>query len=264
MKVSGKSFEYEISFAYIFKQLLLKLFTAFIRLIDIVRLMPIRIYRMGNHIVRGIRSDRRSKIYWWQSEIHFENIGKYTNWWVEFWIYFIEIIGITEVYETLCDFLKFNTRPLEQWEKELAYSIFGEVLHYKRIRLDEMAFIGPKQTKRCYVSFYTINSWGAMENSIFIHELIHVWQYQQMGAVYIWKALRAQKTKMGYNYGGVSALKSHLKKQKTFFNFNLEQQGDIVADYYRIKEGYSPHWGHGKVEDLPVYHTFIRQMKGEA
>ncbi|MEL6865625.1 MAG: hypothetical protein AAFP19_14455, partial [Bacteroidota bacterium] len=52
-----------------------------------------------------------------------------------------------------------------------------------------------------------------------------------------------------------------LKRGKDFLAFNLEQQGDIVSDYYRIRDGYKPRWGNGKRQDLPVYQSFIDQLQ---
>ena len=91
--------------------------------------------------------------------------------------------------------------------------------------------------------------------------MTHVWQYQKMGAIYIPHALRAQYSQMGYNYGGISALRDCQEKGKSFLSFNFEQQGDIISDYYRIKDGYKPHWGNGNRYDLPVYESFINQMR---
>ena len=80
--------------------------------------------------------------------------------------------------------------------------------------------------------------------------------------LYIFHAhLKAQNSKMGYNYGGVSALKAYREQGKSFLSFNLEQQGDIISDYFRIKEGYQPRWGVGCRHDLPVYKYFVDQVK---
>jgi len=139
----------------------------------------------------------------------------------------------------------------------MAKEIFGNAINYDRIRIDESAYLGPKQQQICYVSFYIINSWGKMQNSILIHELVHVWQYENMGAVYIPRALWAQTTDEGYNYGGLENLVIALSENKTIYDFNLEQQGDIIADYFRVKNGYSPEWGNATVHDLSIYEEII-------
>ena len=178
-------------------------------------------------------------------------------WLLEVLIAFLEVFGIGEIYETICDFSKPKTRPLHAWEVKMAKEIFGENIQYHRVRVDESAYLGPRQQKLCYVSFYIINSWGAMRNSTLIHELVHVWQYENMGAVYMPRALWAQSTLEGYDYGGVDMLKLFLLKNKTLYDFNLEQQGDIIADYYNLKKGYAPRWGRATAANLPIYEKII-------
>ena len=263
MEISGKSYHMQFDASWFFRQLLLKLLALCYRLIDVVRLLPLRMFRLSRHILGGLLSLRPRKMYWWESEFSKHRFLAISNWLLELLLYVIDCLGFPELYETIQDFVKFNSRPLQDWEIKLAQSVFGNRINYKRVRIDEYAFLGPRQSRFCYVSFYIVNSWGSMHNSLLLHELTHVWQFQHLGSVYISQALRAQHSLAGYNYGGVSNLLSYLKKGKNFFNFNLEQQGDIVADYYRIREGYKPQWGNGNRSDLSIYETFIRQMRGE-
>jgi hypothetical protein len=238
-----------------------KLEGVFFRLFDLFRLFPLRLLRFFRHLVDGLLRIPNRRQYWWQSEIDRRNARELLWWLLECSIYFLECFGLVEIYETLADLLKFNTRPLRPWEIELAKPYFGNSINWKRVRIDERAFIGPRRGQFCYVSFYTINSWGSMTNSLLLHELTHIWQYEQMGALYLLRALRAQRSKMGYNYGGVSTLKAYLKSGKNLFAFNLEQQCEIVSDHYLLKNGYSPRYGSGKLEDLKTYDAFIRQLQ---
>ena len=76
---------------------------------------------------------------------------------------------------------------------------------------------------------------GQPEHVLFcwlMHELTHVWQYQTTGWGYLFRAIQAQM-KEGYTYGGAEKLREFRLSGKTFLDFNLEQQGDIVRDYYR-------------------------------
>ena len=233
--------------------LLPKLFGIYHRAFDFFRLLPWRFYRFFKLFFRGFWNLRKmtfrslvdrpiQKIFYWISEVV---------------IALLEFLGIGEIYETICDFSKPSTRPLKDWEIEMAKSVFGNSINYQRVRIDESAYLGPKQNHFCYVSFYIINSWGTMQNSTLIHELVHVWQYENMGAVYIPRALWAQTTKEGYNYGGKDNLKLFLLKNKTLFDFNLEQQGDIIADYFQLKNGYSTRWGNASVSHLKLYEKII-------
>lgn len=230
-----------------------KFFGLFHRIVDYFRLFPWRIYRLFKLFFRGIWNLRSLTV----QSILDRPIQKILYWILEVVIVLLEILGIGEIYETICDFTKPNTRPLHQWEIEMAKTIFGDSINYHRVRIDETAYLGPKQHHFCYVSFYMINSWGAMQNSTLIHELVHVWQYENMGAVYMPRALWAQTTKEGYNYGGKDNLKLSLLTQRTLFDYNLEQQGDIIADYFRIKNGTSPYWGNANSSNLGLYERII-------
>ncbi len=260
MELSGKSYHVRIKSDWILSQLVLKVVTTFQRIVDIFLLLPKRLYRLLNHLWRGLGVQRHRERYWWESELGHGALKEFGWWLIGLTIYVLECFGIGEVYEILTDFFKYNTRPLHSWEIKVARSIYGDTINYKRVRIDEMSLAGPKQQRICYVSFYLINSWGPMSNSTFIHELMHIWQYQKMGALYMIQAIRGQYSTMGYNYGGVSALKTCLKKGKGLRDFNLEQQADIVCDYYLLTQGYQPQWGCGTRVDLPVYEKFIEEL----
>ena len=244
MIISGKSFYLEISLRKILNSFLLKVLAAVLRFLDIFRYLPTRLRRIADHIFEGIRSlaadtDQPT------------SVGKLLllilNWWLELFLLLLDCAGITEIYETLADFLKYTSRPLHNWEKELARQVFGNSIHYARVRIDEYAFVGPRQKNLCYVSFYLINSWGSMQNSLLLHELTHVWQYQQMGILYIPRSLNAQFNEVGYNYGGADVLRELRDKKVTLEHFNLEQQADIVSDYYCIKNGAK--------NEMPIIHS---------
>jgi hypothetical protein len=113
---------------------------------------------------------------------------------------------------------------------------------------------------RAFVLFRTVNlprtGRSSRENlDILTHELVHVLQYQLVGSVYIWQALRAQRTE-GYGYGGWEALAAD--PRPAYSGFNREQQGQIVQDYYRLVV--SP----GRAEDDPIraaYEPLIGELR---
>lgn len=176
---------------------------------------------------------------------------------------FADLLGLTEWYEIASQLVKRNTRSLTPREKALAQSIFGDQLRYRRIRIDEKAKLGPRQFRFCYVSFFTINSWGNMTDDILIHELVHVWQYQQFGASYIALALMAQRTPEGYNYGGVNHLLGIIKKKGNLLEYNFEQQADIIMDFFRLKNDLEVKWGQATKADIEHYAYFVRQINPE-
>lgn len=258
MEISGKSYHINLDLSSIIPRFIRKVAGVGTRFIDYLKWLPSRLFRLGKHIIFGFRGIYLMVIKPSHLSVF---LTRSKNWLLEFFILFLECFGIGEIYESLLDFSKFNTRSLYDWEIEMAKFVFGDAINYRRVRIDEMAFLGPRQKKFCYVSFYIINSWGPMQNSLLIHELIHVWQYEQIGAVYMPRAIRAQFSPSGYNYGGVRNLRSFINSGKGILDFNLEQQGDIVSDYYRIKAGYQPRWGQGSRKDLEVYEYFISQIR---
>lgn len=70
----------------------------------------------------------------------------------------------------------------------------------------------------------------------FIHEMTHVWQYQ-LGYGLVWNAFKIA-AKGGYS-ARAPAYFYDLKgrdKGKTLSQFNMEQQGELVAHYYAAKQ----------------------------
>ncbi len=222
----------------------------FLRAIDVVLLLPKRFRRIYHHIHHRIQFLIRSpKV--------LLNLPGHLYWWLELLFYVADLVGIGEIYETLADIVKFNTRPLNEKEKAIADKFFPNSINTTRLRIDEFSFIGPKSHHFAYVSFYTINSWGTLQESIFVHELVHVWQYHRLGSVYIPRALKAQFSQDGYDYGGLPSLVHAMENGNGLEDFNLEQQGDIVADYHRLLNGDETRWGLGSQEDLWVYEQLI-------
>jgi len=203
-------------------------------------LLPIRI----NRIVRHCSSIFSIKFPFWLLELTF---------------LLLELTGIFDLYDMLASFLK-KVRPLNEREIGIARSVFGNSIAFERVRVDEWAYLGPRQGNFCYVSCNTINSWGIMDDSILIHELMHVWQYQHLGIVYIPRALAAQFSAEGYHYGGVKTLQIAIANRKKLLDFNYEQQADLIEDYYRLLTGIHPCWGNGTAQDLEVYAHFARQL----
>jgi hypothetical protein len=223
---------------------LIKLAATLLRLKQAITFLPVRIQRLGRHFLQFCWSSR--------------------TWWLSLPYYVLDILALPELYETLADWLKWNTRPLNKEELALLKPIFGSSIDYRRIRIDERAFLGPPQLHICYVSFYTINAWRPMQPDLLIHEVVHIWQFQQMGSVYIPLALQAQMSKEGYNYGGAPQVVNWARRSALLQDFNLEQQADLVADYWRLQHGLAPHWGPAGPADWPFYAYFAEQLKDQA
>ena len=226
-----------------------------LRLWDMLRLFPIRLLRLLTYLIKGWSTSAYYKVFPYQPQYI---VVFYV---ADLFFLLLDCVGFFEWYEIFSDIFKYKTRALSKAERTLAKIVYKDSIQLDRVRIDEKAYLGPPQMRICYVSFYTINSWGKMRDDTLIHELMHIWQYQKMGAIYIPRALSAQWTKMNYNYGGVPALLTALQEDKGLLSFNLEQQADIVADYFRIKTGLCPRWGDGDLSDLGVYENLMIELE---
>ena len=162
-----------------------------------------------------------------------------------------------DAYEIASNLLSPRLRPLSPAEVLLLRPIFGGGLPYDLVRIDERAWVGPRTGRFCYVGFLTINSWGPIGAPTLVHEIVHVWQYQRVGAAYIPRALHAQRTAAGYDYGGLAGLAA----AATLGDFNYEQMADVVEDAYRLANGYPAQWARGRgAEVLPEYVPFLNAL----
>lgn len=174
---------------------------------------------------------------------------------MEFFLLLADCFCFPEFLLLLNGLLKRNTRRLTQREIETARLIFKEHIDYQKVRIDERARIGCRPYHLAYVGFNCINCWGPISDPHFIHEMVHVWQFQQQGSVYIPRALFAQRTREGYDYGGIAGLAGKRRLQ----DFNYEQQGDIVADYYRLLHGLKPRYCPADTAYIGVFQKMISE-----
>jgi hypothetical protein len=185
----------------------------------------------------------------------------------------VDCMFLFDIYEIATNLYKPSTRPLTKREILRGYDIFGDSLDYKLVMIDTQAKMLTKSMGVIYVSGNTINSWGAFADDYLIHELVHVWQYQHFGAGYAACALKAQRTEAGYNYtflpqkaetvivNATEATKEQWFEKKSILNFNAEQQGDLVQDYFKIKNGLKPEWCDFDTSLASKYERYILEIK---
>jgi hypothetical protein len=128
-----------------------------------------------------------------------------------------------------------KTRELTTFEKQELTLVFGEYFNVNAIRINEnSAWLKlTRQNNMGFVLFNTINFSRKIDTqhrlgdmAWLVHEVVHVAQYSSLGMQYIFEALIAQHIG-GYKYGEVSSLKNN-----DLSHYSLEQQGDIIRDYY--------------------------------
>lgn len=232
-----------------------KIFGVFLRLRDFARWFPKRFLRLFTHLFHGLVP---GKYDWWPPNQRPSFFIRIAFWWIELLLLVIDLIGIVEVYEILVDLIKFKTRPLNDQEKEWAQSVFGNQLTYYRIRLDASAFVGPSWARMAYVSGFQVNFWRRIAPAILIHELMHIWQYEKVGLVYISRALWAQYSKEGYDYGGPERIWAAMQDGQSLAAFNYEQQAEVIADYFRLLQDQTPEYHYGLEPQVGLYAGLVR------
>jgi hypothetical protein len=87
-----------------------------------------------------------------------------------------------------------------------------------------------------------------------VHELTHAWQYQHTGWRYLFKALWAQfrEKARAYDFGGEDGLLKSRKKEKSFKEFNPEQQGSITQSFYKRSR---------KGDDVKAWKPYIDELQ---
>lgn len=127
------------------------------------------------------------------------------------------------------------SRHLTPGEIAMVARMFGESINYDRVRIHARRYM-PFQPKNCcmtpngsmyfhcscFLPDYTRGDPGTVH--WFVHEMAHVWQYQLGYAVRLRGAVRIG---LPYNY--------ELAPGKTLADYNMEAQGDLLADYFALK-----------------------------
>jgi hypothetical protein len=160
------------------------------------------------------------------------------------------------------DFVKVRTRPLTQQEIEIADSIFKNSIPLNLCGMDPSSIAVRKKITVAYTSLHTINFDKKIDDSTFIHELMHIWQYRKYGSLYISESIWAQRWGGGYNYGGMETLKRNLSSGLAAFNF--EQQAEIVEDFYRLKNQIRPQWISSNEDGSGILETYVGEIKNRA
>ena len=131
--------------------------------------------------------------------------------------------------------MRISARPLTEGEIALASQLFRDAIDYRRVRIHSRRYM-PFQPKNCCMtpngSMYFHRSCFlddyAQANLTgqhwFMHEMVHVWQHQLGYPVRLRGAVRIG---LSYHYD--------LHEDATLADYNMEAQGDLLADYFMLK-----------------------------
>jgi len=200
-----------------------------------------RINRFIFHLL-FIRDERRAPLEHW------------FDWFLDVWFYLADLFLLPDVLDLLHNGFK-SKRTLSEWERQIAIPIFQEEIYNDQVYITEKTIPFKANLYFAYVSFNTINCIKEIPYSTLIHELVHIWQYQRYGSVYIYRALKAQNSKAGYDYGGSRVLIDELKNEYGLLSFNFEQQAEIIEDYYGLSIA-----AFRDPSLLKIYESYVRQL----
>jgi hypothetical protein len=128
-----------------------------------------------------------------------------------------------------------RSRPLTENEIAMASLLFRDAIDYSRVRIHGRRYM-PFQPKNCcmtpngsmyfhrscFLPDYSRADPGAIH--WFMHEMVHVWQHQLGYPVRLRGAVR-----IGLSYAYTLREGAHLA------DYNMEAQGDLLADYFVLK-----------------------------
>jgi hypothetical protein len=130
-----------------------------------------------------------------------------------------------------------RARPLTAAEIAMASLLFGDAIDYARVRIHNRRYLPfGLQPKNCAMtpngSIYFHHSCFLPDYSggdppakhWFMHEMVHVWQHQLGYPVRLRGAIRLG---LPYHY--------ELREGATLADYNMEAQGDLLADYFVLK-----------------------------
>lgn len=210
------------------------------------RQYPMRIKRWVVHWISPFHSGIKNRvspanIWEWSSDLFF---------------YTWDIFCIPELFMALNQVMKCESRKLNDEENFIAREIFGTSLDTEVIRIDSHALLGTRRLAMAYVSFNLINYRYDIPYHIFVHELVHIWQFQNLGSIYIGRAIQAQFSHEKYDYGGPQNLLRQMIQGKNILDFNFEQQAEIMEDFFRMMDMPSGQ----RTFDMTVYEYFRQNL----
>ncbi len=135
---------------------------------------------------------------------------------------------------------KGGDRGLTVGEEAMARTVFGDAVNYSIVRINHHGYwqLMGLQDKDTAVtpngSIYMphpiyrddYSDGDDSDRRLFMHEMVHVWQYQ-LGYPVKMKGLTVTSR-------GVEAYRYNLTPVSRLSDFNMEQQGNLLADYYMI------------------------------
>jgi hypothetical protein len=135
-------------------------------------------------------------------------------------------------------------RPLTSGERDLARQIFGDAIDYDAVRIHHCNFVfwqganyivapnGHLYLGRKLRHLNDFSAAGVRIAALFIHEMTHVWQHQRGVNV-----MARGACEQVLHWLGLNQYRYRLETGKPLAAYKLEQQGDILRDYFLAQRG---------------------------
>ena len=143
-----------------------------------------------------------------------------------------------------------HKRDLTAGELAIARQVFGDSVDYSKVKVhnhgywmffgfqDKHTAVTPNGQMYYPGPIYRDDfSVSPEDQALFIHEMVHVWQ-RQLGYAVKWNGLFVSSR-------GASAYQYSVAAGATLADYNMEQQGDIISDYYMIVVLGEPRYARG-------------------
>ena len=133
-------------------------------------------------------------------------------------------------------------RSLKEDEMAMLRSIYGDSIDYSKVQIKEgkAGLISTFNPDRPFVVGNTIYvPSGSMSEDTLVHEMMHVWQYQNGGVDYMGKAVAAQWWGPADPTGGSRGYfyDDDVVAGKPFEKLNPEQQAELIEDAFSATSG---------------------------
>jgi hypothetical protein len=237
--------------------------------INLVRDFPVRSARLVRTIWHGVLGVVYFLPAFWQA-VRKEAFGDwlrgqggcFLNWLHRLLTQVFDLLGGPELGEFVMHFFARST-PLTSAEINMIAGVLGpDALRFSDVRVVEggiFDWIFKINGNLAFATWHSINMPRTGRHTrqnlpIVVHELTHVYQYENVGSRYLGEAIYMLiKTKRDcYNYGGREGLQHACRHGKCYRDFNREQQAKITQDFYDLRT-------QGK--DVTAYEPFITQVR---
>ena len=155
-------------------------------------------------------------------------------WPIELIVLIFDLMGFPDFIMQIRLLVNKDMRKLTSEEINIIHDFYGVVPFTHKIWMNPRDVFKFRRFAYAFVFHNSINYHLVITVPVLIHEFMHVIQYHLVGSVYIVRALFAQRSIEGYNYGSPMTIYNNMMVGKKIWDYNYEQQAQIMQDYYEI------------------------------